>query len=79
MIPIKATKSTIIEKYLSKKPCEVFEEYVSAELRVMIRTEANMFAAQKNSTFVLSIVDLNTFHAILIMTGYHSLLGTRLY
>ena len=38
-----------------------------------ILTETNGFGAQKDCTFVLSMADLNTIHAILMMAG-HSLL-----
>ena len=78
-IAIKATKSTISDKFASKQPHEVLKAYVKAELKEIILTEIYSFAVQKNSTFVLSMADLNLFHAILVMTGYHSLPHTRLY
>lgn len=42
-------------------------------------TKTNRFAAPRNQIFVLSKAHLNTFYAILMITGYHSLPHTRLY
>ena len=78
-IAIKAMKNTAIDKFVSKILHEVFEENLNAELMGMILTETNRLAAQKNPIFVLSMADLNTFHAILVMRCYQSLPRTRLY
>lgn len=78
-VAIKAMKNTTTDKFASKQPHEIFEEYSNAELKEMKLTEANTFEAQKNLTSLLSVAVLNTFHAISMMTGYHLLLRTRLY
>ena len=61
-------KNTTIDKFASKQPHEIFEEYSNAELKEMKLTEANTVEAQKNLTSVLSVAVLNTFHAISMMT-----------
>ena len=78
-LKIKETRSDIVETFAGKQPHEIFEEYVNAELKKKILVEKNRYAAQKNTNFVLSMADLNTLNAILILTDYHSLPRTRLF
>ena len=67
-----------VEELAGKRPHETFEKYASAELKEMIATETNLYAAQKNADSTFTATDLETFNAVLILTGYHSLLRTRI-
>ena len=62
-----------MEELAGKQPHESFEKYVNAELKEMIVTETNRYAAQKNTNSTLTVTDLDTFKTVLILTGYHSL------
>ena len=76
---IKEAKSRIVDKFAGKKPHEIFEQYVNAELKAMIVEETNRYAAPKNSKALFTTVDLETFNAVLMLTGYHSLSRTRMF
>ena len=71
-------KNEFVEELAGKQPHETFEKYVSAELKEMIVTETNLYAAQKNADSTFTATDLETFNAVLILTGYHSLPRTRM-
>ena len=45
----------------------------------MIVEEANRYAAQKNSKPLFTTADLETFNAVLMLTGYYSLPRTRMF
>ena len=45
----------------------------------MIVEETNRYAAQKNSKALFTTADLETFNAVLMLTGYHSLPRTRMF
>ena len=76
---IKEAKSRIVDKFAGKEPHEIFEQYVNAELKAMIVEETNRYAAQKNSKALFTTADLETFNAVLMLTGYHSLPRTRMF
>ena len=76
---IKEAKSCIVDKFAGKEPHEIFEQYVNAELKAMIVEETNRYAAQKNSKALFTTADLETFNAVLMLTGYHNLPGTRMF
>ena len=76
---IKEAESCIVDKFAGKEPHEIFEEYVNAELKAMIVEETNRYAAQKNSNALFTTADLETFNAVLMLTGYHSLPRTRMF
>ena len=76
---IKEAKSRIVDKFAGKEPHEIFEQYVNAELKAMIVEETNRYAAQKNSKALFTTADLETFNALLMLTGYHSLPITRMF
>ena len=76
-IAIKAMKSIILNKFASKQANEIFQVCVNAEVKELTLTETNRFAAQNNTTVVRSMVDLNSSHAILLMTRFHVQDGTR--
>ena len=76
---IKEAKSRIVDKFAGKEPHEIFEQYVNAELKAMIVEETNRYAAQKNSKTLFTTADLETFNAVLMLTGYHSLPRTRMF
>ena len=62
-----------MEELVGKKPHGTFEEYVNEELKEMIVTKTNSYVAQKNTNSAFTVRDLETFIAVLILTGYHSL------
>ena len=70
---IKEAKSRIVDKFAGKDLHETFEQYVNAELKVMIVEETNRYAAKKNSKALFTKADLKTCNAVLMLTGYHSL------
>ena len=76
---IKEAKSRIVDKFAGREPHEIFEQYVKAELKAMIVEETNRYAAQKNSKALFTTADLETFNAVLRLTGYHSLPRTRMF
>lgn len=76
---MKDSKNAIMEELAGKQPHEDFEKYVNAELKEMIVTERNGYAAQKNTNSILTVTDLETFSTALILTGYHSLPQTRMF
>ena len=74
-----SAKSRIVDKFAGKEPHEIFEQYSNAELKAMIVEETNRYAAQKNSKALFTTADLETFNAVLMLTGYHNLPGTRMF
>ena len=68
-----------MEELAGKQPHESFEKYVNAELEKMIVKETNHYAAQKNKNSTLTVTDIETFNAVLILTGYHLLPRTRMF
>ena len=77
---IRQTKNNIVETIEGKQPNEVFEYFVNHELKAKIIEETNRYASQKNNNlFNLTMDNLNTFNAILMITGYHSLPRTRMF
>ena len=76
---IKEAKSCIVDKFAGKEPHEIFEQYVNTELKAMIVEETNRYAAQKNSKALFTTANLKTFNAVLMLTGYHSLLRTCMF
>ena len=68
----KHAKTDILNSLTEKQPHEVFEQYVNAELKLKILEEKN-----KNTTKSFNVEDLKTFNLTLLLTGYHSLPGTR--
>ena len=76
---IKEAKSRIVDKYDGKEPHEIFEQFVKAELKAMFVEETNQYAAQKNSKALFTTADLETFNAVLMLTGYYSLPRTRMF
>ena len=74
-----SAKSRIVDKFAGKEPHEIFEQYSNAELKAMIVEETNRYAAQKNSKALFTTADLETFNALLMLTGYHSLPITRMF
>ena len=73
------SKNAIMEELAGKQRHEAFEKYVNAELKEMIVTETNRYAAQKNRNSTSKVTDLETFNTVLILTVYHSLLWTRMF
>ena len=76
---IKEAQSRIVDKFAGKEPHEIFTQYVNAELKAMIVEETNQYAAQKNSKALFTTADLETFNAVLMLTGYHSLARTYMF
>ena len=76
---VKDSKNAIMEELAGKQRHEAFEKYVNAELKEMIVTETNRYAAQKNRNSTSKVTDLETFNTVLILTVYHSLLWTRIF
>ena len=76
---IKEEKSCIVDKFAGKDPHETFEQYVNAELKAMIMEETSRYAGNKNSKALFTTADLETFNAVLILTGYHILLRARMF
>ena len=74
-----SAKSRIVDKFAGKEPHEIFEQYSNAELKAMIVEETNRYAAQKNSKALFTTADLETFNAVLMLTGYYSLPRTRMF
>ena len=68
-----------MKELAGKQPHEAFEKYVNAELKEMIVTETNCYAAQKSTHSTFTVTDLETSNAVLILTGYHSLPRTRMF
>ena len=68
-----------MEELVGKKPHGTFEEYVNEELKEMIVTKTNSYVAQKNTNSAFTVRDLETFIAVLNLTGYHSLPRTRMF
>ena len=68
-----------MEELVGKKPHGTFEEYVNEELKEMIVTKSNRYVAQKNTNSAFTVRDLETFIAVLNLTGYHSLPRTRMF
>ena len=68
-----------MKELAGKQPHEAFEKYVNAELKEMIVTETNCYAAQKSTYSTFTVTDLETSNAVLILTGYHSLPRTRMF
>ena len=66
---IKEAKSRIVDKFAGKEPHEIFEQDVNVELKAMIVEETNRYAAQKNSKALFTTADLETFNAVLMLTG----------
>ena len=58
---------------------EVFELYFNEELNLKILEKSNRYASQKNSLLYLTMLDLNKLNAILMFTGYHSLIHTKVF
>ena len=75
----KDSKNAIMEELVGKKPHGTFEEYVNEELKEMIVTKSNRYVAQKNTNSAFTVRDLETFIAVLILTGYHSLPRKRMF
>jgi hypothetical protein len=64
----------------SKNPFELFRMFYDDELQRLIINESITYARQKNDQqFNLNETDLDTFIAILMFSGYHSLPRERLY
>ena len=72
-------KSCIIDKFAGKELHEIFEQYVNAELKAIIVEKTNRYAAQKRNIALFTKADLETFNAVLMLTGYHSLPRTRMF
>ena len=75
----KDSKNAIMEELVGKKPHGTFEEYVNEELKEMIVTKSNRYVAQKNTNSAFTVRDLETFIAVLNLTGYHSLPRTSMF
>ena len=71
---VKDSKNAIMEELAGKQQHEAFEKYVNAELKEIIVTETNRYAAQKNRNSTSKVTDLETFNTVLTLTVYHSLL-----
>ena len=76
---MKDSKNATMKELAGKQPHEAFEKYVNAELKEMIVTETNCYAAQKSTYSTFTVTDLETSNAVLILTGYHSLPRTRMF
>ena len=76
---VKEAKSRIVDKFAGKESHEIFKQYVKAELKAMIVEETNRCATQKNSKALFATADLETFNAMLMLTGYHSLPRARMF
>ena len=72
-------ENKVINILEGKQPHEVFELYVNEELKLKILGESNQYASQKKSLLDLIMLDLNTFNAIFMFTGYHFLLQPRMF
>ena len=72
-------ENKVINLLEGKQPHEVFELYVNEELKLKILGESNQYASQKKSLLDLTMLDLNTFNAIFMFTGYHFLLQPRMF
>ena len=62
-----------MEELTGKQPHEAFEKHANVELKEIIVTETNHYAAQKNTNSTFTVTDPETFNAVLILTGYHQL------
>ena len=76
---VKNLKNVTMEELAGKQPHEAFEKYVNTELEKMVVKETNHYAAQKNKNSTLTVTDIETFNAVLILTGYHLLPRTRMF
>ena len=77
---IKAKKNAAIETLEGKQPHEIFEYFVNQEMKEMILEETNQYVSQNNITlFQLTMSNLNTFNAILMLCDYHSLPRTQMF
>ena len=72
-------KSCIIDKFAGKELHEIFEQYVNAELKAIIVEKTNRYAAQKRNIALFTKADLETFNAVLMLTGYHNLPRTHMF
>ena len=72
-------KSCIVDKFAGKESHEIFEQYVNAELKAIIVEETNRYAAQKKNIALFTTADLETFNAVLMLTGYHNLPRTHMF
>ena len=57
---------------------EFFEKYVNSELKLKIFEETNRHAAQRKQPSSM-LEDLELFNSILLLTGHHSLLHTKIF
>ena len=77
---IRAKKNAVVETLEGKQQYEMFDYFVNQEMKEMILEETSRYASEDNSTlFQLTMSNLNTFNAILMLAGYHSLPRTQMF